>query len=43
MKLLRIVSSVFNKKKQLEIKAVSARNTYTAEAYGSYGTDARPI
>ncbi len=43
MKLIRVTNSSFNKLKQLVIKAISARGTYTAETYAPYGTDARPV
>jgi hypothetical protein len=42
-RLLRVTQTIFNKLFQLEVKAISARGTYTAEEYGPYGTDARCV
>lgn len=41
-RLLRTTATRFNKYKQLLVKAISAKGTYEAEEYSSFGTDSRP-
>lgn len=43
IRLLRLTATSISDKAQLIIKAISARYTYTAPEYGSYGTDSRPV
>lgn len=42
-KLLRVDGSSFNKLKQLVLKVLGAKSTYTAEEYAPHGTDSRPV
>lgn len=42
MKLLRIVGTSYNTLKQLVVKTIGAKATYTAEEYSSWGVDSRP-